>query len=297
MTQPEIEAFLSICRNKSISKAAEELYISQSSLSLRLKTLEEALGTPLLLRGKGKREVILTAAGQTFYELALQYQDIAYKMETLGQSTMVEKLRISAINSVGNYLLPPVFDRFLEKYPRVQLTIQDMEAERVSLSIALGKTDIAFTTAKVETDEIVATRFLADPMTVICSADAAYPDTVTLKQLSPEEEVYVMWCAEQEYWHESIFGADAPSYLRLELMGQIPAFVSRPGKWAIVPQSVADSLAGTPGIRRCRPDFSIPDRTVYILRNRDNAETVNIHSFLETLREVLQEQGTQGLVL
>ena len=56
MTQPEIEAFLSICRNKSISKAAEELYISQSSLSLRLKTLEEALGTPLLLRGKGKRE-------------------------------------------------------------------------------------------------------------------------------------------------------------------------------------------------------------------------------------------------
>lgn len=297
MTQPEIEAFLSICRNKSISKAAEELYISQSSLSLRLKTLEEALGTPLLLRGKGKREVVLTAAGQTFYELALQYQDIAYKMETLGQSTMVEKLRISAINSVGTYLLQPVFDRFLEKFPRVQLTIQDMEAERVSLSIALGKTDIAFTTAKVETDEIVATRFLADPMTIICAVDAPYPDTVELEQLPPEEEVYVMWCAEQEYWHESIFGADAPSYLRLELMGQIPAFVARPGKWAIVPQSVADSLAGTPGIRRCRPAFPIPDRTVYILRNRDNAETVNIHSFLTVLREVLQEQGTQGLVL
>ena len=88
-----IDYFLTVVQEKSISKAAEELYISQSSLSLRLKTLEEALGTPLLLRGKGKREVVLTAAGQTFYELALQYQDIAYKMETLGQSTMVEKLR------------------------------------------------------------------------------------------------------------------------------------------------------------------------------------------------------------
>ena len=297
MTQLEIEAFLSICRNKSISKAAEELYISQSSLSLRLKALEEALGTPLLLRGKGKREVILTAAGQAFYELALQYQDITYKMETLSQTTMVEKLRISAINSVGNYLLPPVFDRFLEKYPRVQLTIQDMEAERFSLSIALGKTDVAFTTAKVQTDEIIATRFLADPMTVICSTDSDYPDKVALEQLPPQEEIYVMWCADHEYWHQSTFGADPAAYICLELMGQIPFFVARPNKWAIVPQSVADSLAGTPGIRRCRPDFSIPDRTVYILRNRDNAETVNIHCFLETLREVLAENGTQGLVL
>ena len=297
MTQLEIEAFLAICRNKSISKAAEELYISQSSLSLRLKALEEALGTPLLLRGKGIRGVTLTAAGQTFYELALQYQNITYKMETLSQTTMVEKLRISAINSVGNYLLPPVFDRFLEKYPRVQLTIQDMEAEMVSLSIALGKTDIAFTTAKVQTDEIIATRFLADPMTVICSADSDYPDTVTLEQLPPQEEIYVMWCADHEYWHQSTFGAVPAAYVCLELMGQIPFFVARPNKWAIVPQSVADSLADTPGIRQCRPDFPIPSRTVYILRNRDNAETVNIHCFLDTLREVLAEIGTQGLVL
>ena len=218
-------------------------------------------------------------------------------METLGQSTMVEKLRISAINSVGNYLLPPVFDRFLEKYPRVQLTIQDMEAERVSMSIALGKTDIAFTTAKVETDEIVATRFLADPMTVICSADAPYPDTVSLDDLPLSEEVYVMWCAEQKYWHESTFGADAPSYLQLELMGQIPFFVARPNKWAFVPQTIADSLTRSHGLRQCRSGFAIPDRTVYILRNRDNAETVNIQNFLDTLREVLQEHGTQGVVL
>ena len=106
-----------------------------------------------------------------------------------------------------------------------------------------------------------------------------------------------MWCAEQEYWHESTFGADAPSYLRLELMGQIPFFVSRPNKWAFVPQTVADSLSGFPGLRQCRPDFAIPDRTVYILRNRVNAETINIQNFLDTLKEVLQENDTCGVML
>ena len=53
MNNIEIEAFLAICRNKSISKASEELYISQSTLSSRLKSLEEHLGCPLLLRSKG----------------------------------------------------------------------------------------------------------------------------------------------------------------------------------------------------------------------------------------------------
>ena len=43
MTQAGVEAFLSVCRNQSISKAAAELFVSQSSLSIRLKTLEKEL--------------------------------------------------------------------------------------------------------------------------------------------------------------------------------------------------------------------------------------------------------------
>ena len=79
MTHAEMEAFLAICRHKNISKAADELYISQTSLSARLKALEEELGYTLLLRGKGKREVTLTSRGQTFHGLALQYQSILQK--------------------------------------------------------------------------------------------------------------------------------------------------------------------------------------------------------------------------
>jgi len=297
MTNTEIIAFLSICRHKNISKAAEELYISQASLSAHLKALEAELGCTLLIRRKGKRSLSLTTQGQAFYRLALQYQDIVQKMNMVSKGTTYGKLRVSAIDSVGNYILPPVVKRFLEAYPHIQLSLQNFEAEAVFSHIVRGKTDIAFSTAKMETDQIVATPFLRDPFTIICAADAPFSETVALKELSRWDEVYIRWSAEYEFWHQSTFGSELLSQFQLDLLDQIQLFVSRPGKWALVPQSVADYLCSVSSLCLCQPAFRVPDRTIYILRSRDNADTEIIRCFMDTLREVLlQPYGEQFLL-
>ena len=297
MTHTEIEAFLSVCRHRKISKAAEELYISQSALSIRIKTLEEGLGCALLQRSKGQREIVLTPQGQMFYSLTLQYQNIVQKMESVGKGNPLEHLHVSAINSVGNHLMPPIFDRFTEKYPQIHLTVQDMEAEMACASIIRGKTDLAFSTANVQTDQIVSTPFLADPMTIVHAPDLPRSDRVALESLSLPDEIYIKWSAEYAYWHRATFGADFIPNIELELMGQIELFVSKPGKWAFVPKSVADNLCRTSHLCQSKPDFPIPDRTLYILRHRDNAETANICCFLDILREVLLERSAEGLLL
>ena len=68
----EILAFLEICRCKSISKAAEKLFISQSSLSTKIRILERKLGYSLFIRGKGSRSVMLTDKGEKFLGLAVK---------------------------------------------------------------------------------------------------------------------------------------------------------------------------------------------------------------------------------
>lgn len=287
MTNTEIMVFLSICRHKNISKAAEELYLTQASLSAHLKALETELGIPLIIRGKGRRSLSLTPQGQTFHQLALQYQDIMQKMSTLDKETTSGVLQISAIDSVGNYILPPAVKRFLETYPNRRLYMQNYEAEAAFLSIVSGKTDIAFSTAKMETDQIVATPFLQDPFTVLCSEDAPFGETVTLSTLPYWDEVYIRWSAEYEFWHQSTFGTEPLSQFQLDLLDQISLFVSRPGKWALVPQCVADQLCAHASLRQCAPAFRIPDRTIYLLRRRDNADSDSIRSFLDVLREVL----------
>ena len=59
MTEREIEAFLTIVRNGSISAAVEVLYVTQPALSRRIRALEQELGYQLFIRKKGLRNVCL----------------------------------------------------------------------------------------------------------------------------------------------------------------------------------------------------------------------------------------------
>ena len=130
----EILAFLEICRCKSISKAAEKLFISQSSLSTKIRILERKLGYSLFIRGKGSRSVMLTDKGEKFLELAVKYQEILEKMLALGRDGGSEKLRISSMNSLGTHLLTPVYERFMAENPDIILEIKAL-LKNTSLNI------------------------------------------------------------------------------------------------------------------------------------------------------------------
>jgi DNA-binding transcriptional LysR family regulator len=251
-------------------------------------------------KAREKIRRVYTNDGPGFLETVthtLQYRDILQKMGSVGRTTLSEKLRVSAINSVGNYLLPPVLDSFLEKYPHIHLTVQDMEAEKACLSIIRGQTDMAFSTAKVQNDQIVATPFINDPFTLICAADAPYQDGVTQDQLSLWDEVYIKWSADYEFWHQSAFGSHYVPQICLELMGQIELFVAKSGKWALVPRSIAAQVCKGNRIRSCAPAFVVPDRSIYILRHRDNAESDTIKLFMDTAREVFTQRDTQAMLI
>ena len=145
MTTEEIEAFVAICEAKSISKAAEKLFISQPSLSTKLKTLEQETSCTLLARGKGQRELSLTEAGRRFYDLALQYRSIIRQMREVGTQAVPEKLRVSSLNSVGTYLMTPVYERFMQQNRETVLEVQDLPTLPVCASLERRETDLAFT--------------------------------------------------------------------------------------------------------------------------------------------------------
>ena len=170
MTNAGIEAFLIVCKQHSISKAAAELFISQSSLSIRLRTLEKEVGCPLFFRHKGSREMVLTEEGKRFYQLSLQYQDIVRSMLAIGNRK--SSLRLSALNSVSTYLLPPVYEQFMRDHPDIHLEIQDMTVEAACQSLLRGETDLAFTSDVPRTDTIRAELVMAEPMDLIWQAPA-----------------------------------------------------------------------------------------------------------------------------
>jgi len=289
ITHSGIEAFLTISRLKSITRAAEELFVCQSSLSVRLKNLESELGTELFLRKKGQREIILTQSGKDFYEIAVAYEKVMGRIEKLRREYQ-KKLSISSLNSLGAYIMPEGYASFMENYPDVKLVIQDYELEEACKSILQGNTDLAFNTDSNVPQRITALPVFLEKFTLICSKESNYPDTVSADMLAVKNEVYVDWYNGFDEFHTAVFGNDAPR-IRLDMMAQLKIFVEKHNNWAFVPISVARGLEQTAGIRRLQTEFPLPERTVYCLHSAERKPEAHSMLFLKCLREILDRTG------
>lgn len=285
MTDTGIECFLAVCRHKTGSKAAESLYITQSSLSVRLKTLERELGGALFTRGKGSREMVLTEAGKRFYELAVQYESLIAQMKQVCH-TVPLNLRVSSLNSLDTYLLPQVYDHFLQTYPEIGLEIQDAELVYARQNILNGITDLAFTTGKITDTQLSQTLAFIEPMVLICGNNAVYPDTVTVTDLSLRDEVYVDWCQQFAKWHRDVFGGAHPQ-ISISIMPHLKRFMERPQCWACVPVSVADGLERECGVRRLSTSLSLPKREVSVITRGDNRHSDAVQAFYRCLQDTV----------
>lgn len=284
MTHSGIECFLAICRYKTGSAAAQALYITQPSLSARLKVLEREVGAPLFYRGKGTREMALTPAGREFYPLAVEYEALLDKMQKLGERQKAI-LRVSCFNSLGTYLLPEVYKLFLQTNPQISLQTQDMEIQAASQSILAGETDLAFTAGQISDNRLRQLPVFSEPMVLVCAADANLPSYVALSALPPDKEVSVQWNHSFTLWHERVLGHAYPK-LCVSMMVQLRQFLEREDRWAIVPISVANGMTEEIPLRRLNTDTALPCRQIACVLQAQ-AQLPALEAFLDCLQQVL----------
>ena len=295
MTQSGIEAFLAICQFRNISRAAQALFITQSSLSTRLKTLEQELGCQLIRRQKGMHTVTLTVEGERFYRLALQYQRTVQQMLAVGGRGAREVLRVASSNSVGAYLLPPVYERFLSQVPQVQLQIQEWVETGAELG-ADQAADLAFSVLDAPISGLSAIPILSEEMIFLCAAGADYPETVPLDALRVEDEVHIAWSTDFTLWHENTFSHALPP-ITLETMEQLRFFLSQRQNWAVVPASVAAGIASGIQVQRRKMAAPPPRRVVYLFSTPATLERPCAAQFLDCLRASLRGREGEGIEL
>ncbi len=294
MTSLEMEAFLAIYRYRKISAAAESLFISQSSLSTRLQTLEKELNCFLFERGKGVRRLQPTEAGTEFYELARSYVELMQKMHSLGSRGSVQ-LRISTMNSVGTYLLTPVYHRFMKEHPEIRLIIREDDTDDVRRTARMDNTDMAFTSASMESDSISSVLVMEEPMVLVCSADSHYPDRVRAKDLEIRNEIFISWINGYNQWHRATFGEGIPR-ITLEVVEQLHFFVREPESWAVVPISVTEGLLADPKVRLVDTDFAIPKRRLFCSFRSEERSLESIRAFLDCMRREMSQPRYAGIV-
>ena len=144
MELKELEYLITIAEEKSISKAAERLFMAQSSLSQSLHSMEAELGGTLFIRtSSGVRP---TESGKIAIEVAqkmlVEYQQLKAKItDTEGLKTGKVTFGVSTFR--GGYLLPKVVCDFKKLYPSVQVEIHEANSMALEQQLIEGRVDLA----------------------------------------------------------------------------------------------------------------------------------------------------------
>lgn len=146
MNDKELLYIKTIADTQSISKAAEELFIAQPSLSQALQRIERELGTHLFIREP--RGMKLTYAGEKYYLMAKEILDIYsdFKSEiTHINELKAGRLVIGIARYMGMNILPNILPKFNKNYPNIEIIIRE-ENTRVLENLVLGgNVDFALT--------------------------------------------------------------------------------------------------------------------------------------------------------
>ena len=172
-TLQQLKLFEAVARHGSITRAAEEVLLTQPSVSMQVKTLEDKIGLPLTEQmGKALH---LTQAGE---EVASAARDVLGRMSDL-QGALEDMHRevagplSVAVVSTAKYFLPQILGDFKRRYPKVEPRLQITNRENLLLRIAENADDLYIMGQPPEEDPVVAEPFLEN--IIVCTARADHP--------------------------------------------------------------------------------------------------------------------------
>lgn len=132
-----------VYKEKSISKAASNLYISQPSLSARIIKLEEELGMPIFDRSTSPLR--LTEFGERYIKAVENVFEIEKNIENfISDANMLRigSLSVGASNVFAAYALPPIIAEFKKKYPDVRINLTEGNTEMLESLLSTNKVDM-----------------------------------------------------------------------------------------------------------------------------------------------------------
>ena len=162
MTLTELRYIVAVARERHFGRAAESCFVSQPTLSVAIKKLEDELGVALFERGPG--EVSVTPTGQRVVAQAQRVLEEAARVKDLaqeGHDPLAGALRLGAIYTIGPYLLPKLVPELRRRAPLLQLLIQENFTHKLAESLKQGEVD-AILIALPFDEPGVATRALYD---------------------------------------------------------------------------------------------------------------------------------------
>lgn len=233
----EVETFLAVADTLNLTKAAENLYVSQSTVTHRLKKLEAQLQCELFYRQKGKRTVELSARGEEFLAIAHRWLLLQKEMERLKESES-RFLSIASIDSVITTILPDILRELSQKKYGINVSIQTQHTPQVYELVRRREADIGFAATDANIPELLTEPVFRQKYVLIkpCRTPEGRKQ-IHPSELDPALEIFQPWGYTYMQWHNYWWPPTVAPHISIDSVTALTNFLDDESHWAIVQNS------------------------------------------------------------
>lgn len=282
MNWDDLKLFLAVARTGSISGGAKQLNVQHSTVSRRLRKLEDKLGARLLERKNSGYE--LTPAGNRVKQTADRMESEVLHMDGVvldKDSILTGPLKITAINNMASTVLMPIFASFSRAHPHIELSIA---VSNVDSSLAQREADIAIRLTNTPTDTLIGKRLVTVATTIYGSREYLSQQR---DATSEPQWIGVECCTFHKSWTRQACGEQTPNFISDDTLLTLSAIREGLGI-SYLPCFMGDA---DPQLERyCEPDPA-HNLGLWILMHPDLKRTARVLAFRNHMAQTINQQS------
>lgn len=214
MTLTELRYLVALAQQRHFGHAAEQCHVSQPTLSVAIKKLEDELGVALFERRK--QDLSLTNIGTRIVAQAqrvLEEADTLKQLATLGRDQLAEPLRLGAIYTIGPYLFPNLIPALHDLAPQMPLVIEENYTSRLRERLRQGELDAALIALPFDEPGLVTLPLYDEPFVVVIPSSHPWTEKTLIQA--------------DDLAHESVLMLGSGHCFRTQILEACPACAQR----------------------------------------------------------------------
>lgn len=171
MNLRDLKYIVAVAHTRSFVKAAQQCFVSQPTLSMQVKKLEESLGVKIFERNN--KRVLITDVGELIIATAkhiLQDVDLIEEISANAQNPLAGNFKLGAFPTLASYILPSLVPLIKNQLPHIRLILVEEKTDTLIQQLKNGDLDAALLAAPIKEDDLVAERLFDDTFKIAVSA-------------------------------------------------------------------------------------------------------------------------------
>ncbi|RLQ95459.1 LysR family transcriptional regulator [Falsibacillus albus] len=197
-----LHTFISAAKHENFRKASEELFISQPSVSIHIKLIEEELSCKLF--NKKGRNILLTEEGKRFLPHAVsmidQYDKSLLEIHRMKQGYS-QSLNLGISPLIADTIMPFVLKQFMNAFPAVEISVQIIESLAIESAVHKGEVDIGLSCLQIQNADLICRLLYEDPVIFVAPHDGRDSETAPpLDVLELLADYHLITHNHPDYW-------------------------------------------------------------------------------------------------